>query len=422
MISYPFPPNPSAGGVRSERFARYLPEFGWKVDVVTIRPVHDLFEDKTYLKTMDKNVRVHRTVILDPWLLLEDKRPNNLILRVFRSIIMRLFSFPDHMLLWVPFAVMAGIKILNKKPIDAIYTTSPPHSTHLAGLILSRLKLKPWLADFRDPWTLRAYCGKSVVEAFLLKIEQIMERSVLKKATVILANTKANRKNLLKTLPFLKLDKVIHLPNSWEEFPKSAYNVNKNGPFTILHAGTFYPIFKPYALLHALAAWRNGKHPPDIPPLEQDVQVILLGSGDDDTKRVIHELGIEDIVQIRPRVALEDARKTMCQADLLWTSLGTERESSTYVPSKLFEYIATKRPILGFFAEGEAASLIRETGTGIVFTNDDQDLIIRTIHKVMSLKGNKTPAWFKPNEQVIASYHIKKITYQLSRVLNKSLS
>ena len=27
MISYPFPPNASAGAARSERFARYLPSF-----------------------------------------------------------------------------------------------------------------------------------------------------------------------------------------------------------------------------------------------------------------------------------------------------------------------------------------------------------------------------------------------------------
>jgi len=57
----------------------------------------------------------------------------------------------------------------------------------------------------------------------------------------------------------------------------------------------------------------------------------------------------------------------MCGADLLWASLGTGNESSTYIPSKLFEYIAAKRPIWGFFPEGEAAYLIRETNVGETF-------------------------------------------------------
>lgn len=417
MISYPFPPNPSAGAVRSDRFARYLPEFGWMVDVITIKPSHELYEDRALLDALGINVKVRFTSTIDPWMRLRDKRPRSILLEGLRSILMRFFSFPDHMLLWVPFAVTEGIKIVNKKPIDAIYTTSPPHSTHLAGLILSQLKHKPWIADFRDPWTLRAYRGKSLVEAFLLKIERIMERIVLKKAYIILANTKANRRNLLKAFPCLKADKVIHLPNSWEEFPKGAYKVKKNELFTIVHAGTFYPIFKPYALLHALAAWRNGKHPPDIPPLGPDIQVILLGSTDAETKRVIHDLGIDDIVMIRPWAALEDARKTMCQADLLWTSLGTEKESSTYVPSKLFEYIAAKRPIFGFFHEGDAAELIRNTNTGVVFTSDEPIPIIKALWRaIRDKKKNGIP--YSPNEEIVNEYYARNIVVKLASILN----
>ena len=72
MISYPFPPNSSAGAVRSERFARYLPEFGWKVDVVTIKPTRHLFKDRACLDTLGKNVEVHFTSTIDPWTRLKD--------------------------------------------------------------------------------------------------------------------------------------------------------------------------------------------------------------------------------------------------------------------------------------------------------------------------------------------------------------
>lgn len=421
MISFPFPPNAMAGAVRSERFARYLPELGWSVDVITIKPRPDLFQDKTRLQDIGNDVTVHLASYLDLWLWLRDKRPRNILLRAARTIFMRIFSFPDNALFWVPFAVQKGLTICSQKSVDAIYTTSPPHSSHLAGLVLSRLTKKPWIADFRDPWTLNAFRNKGMVEGFLLNMERIMEKAVLERASTVLANTKANRKNVLMAFPFLKSNKVVHLPNSWEEFPTNTCNVGKNRIFTIVHAGNFYSLFRPYALLYALAAWRDGKCPTDIPPLKKNIRIILLGSRDSETKRVIHDLGIGGIVQVKPWVALEDARKGMCQADMLWASLGTGQKSSTYVPSKLFEYIAAKRPIIGFFPEGEATSLIRETGTGVVFTNDDPNAVIKFLHEIMSTKEKRLSFWYNPNTDAIKSYYIKTIVSRLSQLLDKMI-
>ena len=96
MISYPFPPNSSAGALRSERFARHLSKLGWDVNVITIKPRQDLFADDDRLKELKKTVRVNLTSTLDPWLWLRDKRPENFILRAFRSILMKIFSFPDN--------------------------------------------------------------------------------------------------------------------------------------------------------------------------------------------------------------------------------------------------------------------------------------------------------------------------------------
>jgi hypothetical protein len=423
MISYPFPPNASAGAVRSERFARYLPQFGWAVDVVTIRPRKDMFEDRARLDSIEENVCVHFTQNLDPWLWLRKMNSKDLVLRYVRSALMRLFSFPDHMLLWVPFALRKAFEICKRKKIDVIYTTSPPHSTHIAGLLLSKWLRKPWVADFRDPWTLNAYREESLIDTLLLKAEKIMEKSVLRNASVILANTRANQKNLLMAFSFLDEKKVIHLPNGWEEFPSEVYRAEKKeGPLTIVHAGTFYPKFKPYGLLYALAAWHDGKRPPGIPPLKKDdIKIVLLGSRDEETARIISELNISEFVEIRPWVALDEARRIMCQADLLWASLGTGKESSTFIPSKLFEYIAAKRPILGFFPEGEAERFIKQTGTGLVFTDNESSVVIRSIYETMCAKGTREPSWFKPDHKVINVYHITNVTVRLSLILENAL-
>ena len=417
MISYPFPPTASAGAVRSERFARYLGKLGWSVDVITIKPRKDLFHDFNRVHNLGPNISVHPTSTFDPWLMLRDKRPSNIIIRAIRSIFMRIFSFPDHMATWIPFAVKAGLKICNQKKIDAIYTTSPPHSSHLAGLILSRMKKIPWVADFRDPWTLNAYREeKSRLDHYLTMIEKQLEKAVLKNASRILANTQANRTNLLNAFTSLNEEKVIHLPNGWEEFPNPEKYNRKDGPFTIIHAGTFYPRFKPYTLFYALAKWKKEELRHGIPPVKQgDIKVILLGARDPETAKIIQELTLEDLVEIRPWTEQEEARKMMCQADMLMASLGTGLESSTYVPSKLFEYIAAKRPIIGFFPDGEAARLIQETNSGKVFTNDDSEPILKFLSECITKKDFS----YSPNKEKINSYHIQQLVLKLARILDE---
>ena len=422
IISYPFPPNASAGAVRSERFARYLAKLGWKIDVVTIKPRFDLFEDKDRLNNFGENVTIHFTTTFDPWLWLRDKRPENLMVRAIRSVLMRLFSFPDHMLLWMPFALKKALSVYKINRFDAIYTTSPPHSTHLIGLLLSKLTGKPWVADFRDPWTLNAYRGKGKIENILLWIEKKLEKAVLKNSSLLLANTKANRSNLLKAFPEILKEKVIHLPNSWEKFSITKMDVKTSNdvPFTIVHAGNFYPRFKPYALLYALSAWRNDvRYDSTVLPSAKNIKVILIGAKDAALKDIINDLGIADIVKISPWAALEKAREIMMKADMLWATLGTGKDSSTYVPSKLFEYIAAKKPILGFFPKGEAASLIHKTGTGTVFTEDNPEPIINFLKQAILSKGNQQIELFAPNYDIINKYNIESIAYKFSKLLKE---
>ena len=417
LISYPFPPNSSAGAVRSRRFAQYLAERDWRVSVVTIKPFQAHSTDTEELDRLNDSVDINFTSTLDPWLFLQKHVPKFILFRIVRSILMRVFSFPDHMLLWVPFAVREGLSINKKNPFSAIYTTSPPHSTHLAGLILKWLTGKPWIADFRDPWTLNAFHGKGRIDNALLRIEKILEKTVLSNASCILANTTANRNNLLAAFPDLSPEKVVHIPNGWEEFTRKVDTSKRDdGALNIVHAGIFYPLFKPYALLHALASWRSGNQPLGTPPLNgQSIRLTLLGAKENEAN-IVKDLGLEDIVQVKSWVPQTEAQRIMSQADMLWVSLGTGKESSTYVPSKIFEYIAARKPIIAFFPEGDAAEIIRKTNAGYVFTNDDPIPIVKFLNEARN-DYDKFCSQFYNNEEILNAYHVRNGVSQLNNIL-----
>ena len=141
----------------------------------------------------------------------------------------------------------------------------------------------------------------------------------------------------------------------------------------------------------------------------------MLGARDPETAKIIQELTLEDLVEIRPWTEQEEARKMMCQADMLMASLGTGLESSTYVPSKLFEYIAAKRPIIGFFPDGEAARLIQETHSGKVFTNDDSEPILKFLSECITKKDFS----YSPNKEKINSCHIQQLVLNLAGILSE---
>lgn len=417
MISYPFPPNPSAGAVRSERFARYLSEYGWGIDVITIKAQENRTEND--LGLFDENISVHRTRTIDPWLWLSRRIPKNIILRAIRSVMMRLFSFPDHMFLWLPFALKEGLKVCKEKNICAIYTTSPPHSSQIIGYFLSKITGIPWVADFRDPWTLNAYWGTGVADQMMMQLTKIIEKNVYKKASCILANTRANKRNLLEAFPEIPEGKVVYLPNGWEPFEADIKDEKaENQAFTIVHAGTFYPRFNPYALLYAIAAWKKGEQPEGVPALDKlDLKIQLFGSKDPQTRQLVSQLNIEDHVEIIPWIPQDEVRKKMCSADLLWVTLGTGPESSTYVPSKIFEYMAAEQTIIGFFPPGEALDIIKTTNTGRVFSDDRPEPVIQFLYQRICLKKEASDSGYSPDREMVSSYNVRTIVQRLSELL-----
>lgn len=418
MISYPFPPNPSAGAVRSERFARYLVDYGWNVDVLTIKPQKN--NASNHPESLGSGVNVCRTRTLDPWLWMSKRVPKNMFLRAVRSVLMKIFSFPDHMILWIPFALMTGIGLCKRKRIDVIYTTSPPHSSHIIGYLLSTITGIPWVSDFRDPWTLNAYKSENPIDGFLMKLSLFMEKEVYKKSSAILVNTLDNRKKLLDYFTCIDKQKIEYLPNGWEDFPEEIYEIGqkKAVAFTVVHAGTFYPRFRPYAFFYALSDWKRGKFKDCVTDLcEQNIRVILLGASDSETRRLIDTLKLNDVVEIRSWVPQEKAWEIMCSADLLLATLGTGKESATYIPSKLYEYIAAKRPILGFFPEGSASRLIGDTRTGTVFTRDDSLPVLLFLQTMMDKKSSDTNS-YNPDERAVQECHVKKRVGELDKILS----
>ncbi|MFQ5500825.1 MAG: glycosyltransferase [Phycisphaerae bacterium] len=165
LVAYHFPPFGGSGVQRALKLARYLPETGWRVHVLTAAHAHYPLLDESLNDELGPNVQVHRVSGYEPGAIAaslcrsrrdESNEPssptlleNRIYWRLNRGC--DLLHLPETEMLWIGPAVRAARKIINKHAIRAVVTTSPPHSIQRVGRELQRRLGIPWIADLRDP-------------------------------------------------------------------------------------------------------------------------------------------------------------------------------------------------------------------------------------------------------------------------------
>ena len=105
-------------------------------------------------------------------------------------------------------------------------------------------------------------------------------------------------------------------------------------------------------------------------------RVELVGMCDASVAASIHEQGLEGIVLQRKSIAHNEVVQLLCGASMLLLCVNRAPTSKAILTGKLFEYLASGRPILAIAPrEGEAAQLLARTQCGRAFdTNDAKEL------------------------------------------------
>ncbi len=380
FISYFFPPAATIGSLRVRNFVKYLPRFGWNPIVLTIKPEYyqridpSLFLDHALPSEIYRTNLIPGTPVRFFFKQKEAKTgdgrndtaaPHYRRLKKFLSTILYATWIPDPQLVWLPAATRTAQKIMRNHRIDAIYSTGRPFSSHLIGAWLKNRYHRPWLADFRDPWS-RNFIYQPVTPV-LKKINQRMEFQVLKAADRVIAVSQPIIDDFQRLYPTLPRSKFAVISNGFDadDFRHPLRNHPKK--FTITYTGTFSKTRTPDTFLVALQQVLINKMIP-----REDIQVVFTGMFDERTRQLVKALGIEETIQIKGYLAHKENIKQLYNSDVLLLIVDSSAGTECVVTGKLFEYLATGIPILALASpETVAASLIRSTQSGIiVYPND----------------------------------------------------
>jgi len=270
-------------------------------------------------------------------------------------------SIPDARIGWWPFAVMAGKRLLRNRPFDMILSSGAPHSVHLIGRSLHRASGVPWVADLHDPWTDISYYDEFPHTDWARRLDARLERAVLAEASAVTTVSPSWAELFRRKAA----NRYTVVENGFDAAAFAAVDEPLDDAFVLAHIGKLYASRNPTAVWEALAALRDEGAIPDL-------QVRLTGTVDPVVRRSMAQHGLEPIVSIEPFVPHEEALRQMARSTLLLLTIEPFAQARGMITSKLYEYLAAGRPVLGIGPPGgDAHAVLQAADAGQVVAWND---------------------------------------------------
>jgi glycosyltransferase involved in cell wall biosynthesis len=399
IVSYVFPPMGAVGGRRIVGFCKFLPQFGWKPVVLTVKGGVNSSWDYESIKNIPETI-VYRARSFEPLAKREMRQmaekqpfepPDKLatapggikhlsILARIKRFIRLLLSVPDFAILWIPFGVLKGLSVIRKEKIDCIMSSSPPVSAHILAAILSRLSGRPHLVDFRDLWTLNHNYDLRNYPNYFMKYDKFWERFVLKRASRVITASPGFTDQMENHLGGFLRGKVSTITNGFD-YSGTDLNANINQAshekLKFLYTGSLYGHFNPVFLMESMADWVKMNNV----SLDK-IQIDFFGNSDRDYNELAKNLGLEKSVQFHGFKPQNELHSYFQETDFVILLLGFRREYKNVVPAKIFEYLASGKKILALAPKGVTTDLIDKYNAGIYLTLSDKIKMIETLNAI----------------------------------------
>ena len=430
IISYYWPPTGGSGVQRWVKFAKYLPSEGWQPVIYTPENPEQLAVDHSLEAEVPAEAEVIKTHITEPYELYKkflrksghsaeavEVNPVNAQNKSFLQkaamwVRGNLFR-PDPRCLWIGPSVRFLKKYLKEHPVDLIVSTGPPQSMHLIGRRLALETGLPWIADFRDPWTKIFYFKHLSMTSGTERWHRKMEKKVLDDASAVVAVSPL----VQQEFQAMTQTPVELITNGFDacDFPSERYVEADGGPdkdFVITHTGLFAADGNPTVLWKVLAD--NCASSEEFAKL---LKIKLVGKTDRQIVESVESVGLgANLIDMgyQPHAeAIEQQRR----ASLLILPLRKEPEYKAVLPGKLFEYLASWRPVLGIGQpDGAMSMILNSTKTGVVLDWSDEASISRFIELCWQnhLAGSLTV-----EDADISRFTRKELTHRMAALFDR---
>jgi glycosyltransferase involved in cell wall biosynthesis len=425
LVAYNFPPVGGVGMLRTLKYATYLPDSGWEPVVLTAENPGSGFLDEEALRDLPAGLAVERAFSPEPVKLRRllgrtARRTAGSIAGTMRpahgreparsdsesagagvraeaaalparfpwqsrasalwSAAVKATFFPDDEVGWVPFAVGRGLEIHCRQPLDVIYSSSPPVSSHLAAAAIARQTGLPWVADFRDPWIGNAFAEQpGGLHGFL---QRKIERRIVAVASRIVFASGGMTEAYAARYPWAR-HRFVTIPNGYDraDLPTAsdptgagsggpaggepAASGSEDGRFHLVYGGSIYGEHELELFLEGLEALVARR-----PDVRDRLSVEFIGWLNLHNQAVAAGFATPDrlgsMVRFTGFLPHREAVARLARADALLQIIAGDPNKGQIQGGKLMEYVGLDRQILAVVPPGRARDLLAELDWGVV--------------------------------------------------------
>ncbi|MCX6241876.1 MAG: glycosyltransferase family 4 protein [Bacteroidetes bacterium] len=353
ILSQYFIPETGAPQNRLFQWAKHLHKKGATVEVLTAMPnypemkVHQGYKGKFYVQEENQEIKIHRA-----WIYAGSSK----------AILQRLMNYFS----FVFTSFLVGIFRTGK--FDYVLCESPPLFLGITAYLLTVEKRARIIFNVSDLWPESAEKLQLVTNRFLLNTAASLERFLYRKSFLITGQTRGIVHNISSRFP---QKNVYWFKNGadvkeLEAIENDPYLREKLGftpdDFLLLYAGIIGHAQGLGILLQAAANLRNSP----------SIKFLIMGSGPEKEKllKMKEAEGLDTVffLDSRPR---KEVIPYIYASDAAVIPLRRLDLFKGAIPSKIFENLALKKPIL-LGVEGEAKELLIDTGkAGLAFIPED---------------------------------------------------
>ncbi len=406
VVAYFFPPIAASGSIRLLGFCRYLERYGWQPRVLTTdtvsvypphlvdeglchglpaalhvdrvpyrNPLHEAIRARDHLRNKIRACFNSRSGTARAEEKREEVSGTRGRLSVLKDLALdRIFSFPDPQCFWLRPAVRKLSTLPFRDRPDVVFASGKPWTGLLVGKTIAQRFRVPLVADFRDPWTNNP---TENLAPSLARSAKKLERRVCGFADRVVSTTPELSDHFSAEYPDFS-DKFVTITNGFdgasfgpllEEKTDSARPAEEESFLELTHFGSIYPNRSPMALLRAIKELLQEKK------IQRGrLRLRFVGGWDAanaSCEALAQELEKEGAILREPPLPHDVCLRQMASAQML---LVVQPAFPLQIPGKIYEYIASGRPLVVIGGEGATANLVERHRLGKCCPNETAEI------------------------------------------------
>ncbi|MDA1047575.1 MAG: glycosyltransferase [Verrucomicrobia bacterium] len=315
--------------------------------------------------------------------LLKSRIRNSFLRNVLKSVMSLLILVPylleklfvrlDSHWSWAFSARAKSMKLLKAKKFELIYSTGGANCAHHAAWMLKKKLGLPWIAEIHDPMYNDSW-PKTPKTAWSRKLE----RRICHNADLFWWFTTKAKESALKRNPSVQKKGHVIIPGC--ECPEFSNGYESGKFFDIGHFGSLHESRNLVPLIKAMASLKQSASLFAI-----RARLHIYGSHLDSlSRKAMKEEMVEEMIFEHGRLEKDIASgksgrqqvlDAMRESDLLVLLHGDNPDCEEYIPSKLYEYLWTQRPVLGIIWENPLLEeMLKDQSHYITYTDQIKDI------------------------------------------------